>query len=237
MAVPNSTNAVTSALREAATLAVDSIRSQPARSALAIVGVVIGIVTVVLVSSTLVGLRNSVALLFRELGTENIFAFHVSGEPYSAGSSQEVNRPTLKPAFAPRMTELGPAIRDVGIEVIVPAVTSTRAITARAGSNESDSLLIEGISPNFYDIVGAEFAAGRPFTDYEERARAQVAVLGASVARALFGREPSVGKSFLLERRHATYRGRRARGRARARSSARTGSDTVLAMPVGTLHG
>jgi putative ABC transport system permease protein len=183
MAVPSSTDAVTSALGEAATLAVDSIRSQPARSALAIVGVVIGIVTVVLVSSTLVGLRNSVALLFRELGTENIFAFHVSGEPYSAGSSQEVNRPTLKPAFAPRIAELGPAIRDVGVEVIVPAVTSTRAITARAGSNESDSLLIEGISPNFYDIVGAEFAAGRPFTDYEERARAQVAVLGASIAR------------------------------------------------------
>jgi hypothetical protein len=59
---------VASELREAATLAVESIRAQPARSALAIVGVVIGIVTVVLVSSTLVGLRNSVALLFRELG-------------------------------------------------------------------------------------------------------------------------------------------------------------------------
>jgi putative ABC transport system permease protein len=82
--------------------------------------------------------------------------------------------------------------------VIVPAVTGTRAITARAGSNESDSLLIEGISPNFYDVVGAEFASGRPFTEYEERARAQVAVLGSSVARALFGQQSSVGQSFLL---------------------------------------
>ena len=88
--------------------------------------------------------------------------------------------------------------REVGIELIVPAVTSTRAITARAGANESDSLLIEDISPNFYDVVGAEFAGGRPFTDYEERVRAQVAVLGASVARALFGRESSVGRAFLL---------------------------------------
>ena len=192
------TESVTSELREAASLAVESIRSQPARSTLAIIGVVIGIVTVVLVSSTLVGLRNSVAQLFRELGTDNIFAFHVSGEPYSAGSSTEVNRPTLKPEFAARISELGPSIRDVGIEVIVPAVTGTRAITARAGSNESDSLLIEGISPNFYDVVGAEFASGRPFTEYEERARAQVAVLGSSVARALFGQQSSVGQSFLL---------------------------------------
>ena len=111
---------------------------------------VIGIVTVVLVSSTLVGLRNSVALLFRELGTDNIFAFHFSGEPYSAGSSLDVKRPPLKPEFAERIAALGPSIREVGVELIVPAVTSTRAITARAGSNESDSLLIEGVSPNFY---------------------------------------------------------------------------------------
>ncbi|MSO52548.1 MAG: hypothetical protein EXQ51_09085, partial [Acidobacteria bacterium] len=69
---------------EAATLAAESLRAQKARSGLAILGVVIGIVTVVLVASTLVGLRNSVALLFRELGTDNIFAYHLNGEPYSA---------------------------------------------------------------------------------------------------------------------------------------------------------
>jgi putative ABC transport system permease protein len=137
-------------------------------------------------------------MLFRELGTENIFAFHFNGEPYQAGSSQDVKRPPLEPEFAPRLAELGPSIRDVGIELIVPVVTGTRAITARAGGNESDTLLIEGVSENFYDVVGADFAAGRPFTEYEERAHAQVAVLGASVARALFGGQVSVGKSFLL---------------------------------------
>ncbi len=185
-------------LNEAATLAIESLRAQPARSALAIVGIVIGIVTVVLVASTLVGLRNSVALLFRELGTDNIFAYHYSGEPYSAPTELDVQRPQLRAEYAPVIEKLGPAIRDVGIELIVPAVTSTRTLTARAGNNESDTVLIEGISPNFYDIVGAEFVGGRPFTDTEERVRAQVAVLGASVARALFGQGSSVGQSFLL---------------------------------------
>ncbi len=56
--------ALLSSVREAARLAWDSLRSQPARSGLAIAGVVIGIVTVVLVASVLVGLRNSVAQLF-----------------------------------------------------------------------------------------------------------------------------------------------------------------------------
>ncbi len=189
---------VTSALGEAATLALESLRAQPARSALAIIGVVIGIVTVVLVASTLVGLRNSVALLFRELGTENLFAYHLAGEPYSAPTEADAQRPQMKAEYAPVIERLGPSIRDVGLELIVPTVTSTRAITARAGANESDSLLVEGVSPNFYDVVGAEFAHGRPFTDTEQRVRAQVAVLGASVARALFGERNAVGQSFLL---------------------------------------
>jgi putative ABC transport system permease protein len=232
MAETARTESVTSALGEAAGLAVESIKAQPARSALAIVGVVIGIVTVVLVASTLVGLRNSVAMLFRELGTENIFAFHFNGEPYSAGSTLDVRRPPLKPEFAPRISELGPSIRDVGVELIVPAVTSTRAITARAGSNESDSILIEGVSPNFYDVVGADFAAGRPFTDYEERARAQVAVLGASVARALFGQQSSVGQSFLLGGDRYYVVGELAPRKGTFFGENR--NDTVVALPVNT---
>ena len=114
----------------------------------------------------------------------------------------------------------------------MPAVTSTRAITARAGANESDSLLIEGISPNFYDVVGADFAAGRPFTDYEERVRAQVAVLGASVARALFGRESSVGQAFLLGGDRYYVVGELAPRKGTFFGENR--NDTVVAMPVNT---
>ena len=69
----------------------------------------------------------------------------------------------------------------------ITVVTATRVITARAGGNESDTVLIEGVSPNFHDVVGAEFRDGRPIAEIESRAYAQVAVLGASVARALFG--------------------------------------------------
>jgi putative ABC transport system permease protein len=186
------------AVGEAGRLAVDSLRAQPARSALAIVGVVIGIVTVVLVASVLVGLRNSVAMLFRELGTDNIFAFHRNGDPYSPPSESDARRRPLSPAFAATIERLGPSVRDVGIQLLVPAVTATRTITARAGGNESDSVLIEGTSPNFFDVTGAEFAAGRPFTDLEERVAAPVAVVGANVAAALFGSRPAVGQSFLL---------------------------------------
>ena len=187
-----------SALSEAAGLAVESVRAQPLRSSLAMLGVVIGIVTVVLVASTLVGLRNSVALLFRELGTDNIFAYHLDGEPYSAPTEYDASRPQLKPADAAAISRLASSVRDVGIQLIVPVVTPTRVITARAGGNDSDTVLVEGVSPNFFDVVGADFQRGRPFTETEERARAQVAVIGASLSQALFGAEGGTGKSLLL---------------------------------------
>jgi putative ABC transport system permease protein len=182
--------------REAARLAWDSVRAQPARSGLAIGGIVIGIVTVVLVASVLVGLRNSVAQLFRELGTDNIFAFHRNGDPYTPASDRDALRRPLRPAYAATIARLGPSVRDVAVQVLVPAATATRIITARAGGNESDTALIEGVSPNYFDVTGAESAAGRPFS--ENRVVAPVAVLGANVAAALFGAGDATGRPFLL---------------------------------------
>ena len=149
------------ALSESAALASDSIRSRPARSLLAILGIVIGIVTVVLVASILANLRNQVALLFRELGTENVFAFHLTGDPYSPASEAEARRKPLEASFAGDLARSGGAIREVAVQVLVPPVVNNRALTARAGSRESDSPLVEGASSNFFAVVGVEFAAGR----------------------------------------------------------------------------
>ena len=48
-------------------------------------------------------------------------------------------------------------------------------------------VLVEGATSNLFDVVGAEFVHGRPFTDLEDAAQARVAVLGSSLAQALFG--------------------------------------------------
>ncbi len=221
-----------SSMREAARLAWDSLRSQPARSGLAIGGVVIGIVTVVLVASVLVGLRNSVAQLFRELGTDNIFAFHRNGDPYTPASDRDALRRPLLPAFAATIEKLGPSVRDVGVQLLVPAVTATRTITARAGGNESDSVLIEGVSANFFDVTGAEFAAGRPFSDAENRVVAPVAVIGANVATALFGPDDAVGKPFLLGGERYFVVGVLARRKGTFFGENR--NDNVVSLPVAT---
>lgn len=183
---------------EAARLALLSIWGNRARSFLAISGVIVGIITVVLVASVLTNLRNQVALLFRELGTENVFAFHLTGDPYSDPTESEINRRPLKASYADELTRRGTAIKEVGVQLIVPSVVDGTALTARAGGNESDSILVEGVSANFFGVVGAEFGRGRGFTRLEERAGARVAVIGPSIARALYGERSPLGQTLIM---------------------------------------
>jgi putative ABC transport system permease protein len=223
------------ALAEAWALAVDSIRSQTLRSVLAVLGIVIGIVTVVIVASVLANVRNQIALLFRELGTDNVFAFHITGDPYAQVPEKEAQRKPLKAEYAPQLTRLAPSIKDVAVQVIVPAIVQGRALTARAGDNESDRALIEAASPNYFDVAGAEFAAGRPFTDLEDRVGAPVAVIGSSLARALFGGSSSLGRTIYVGADAYTVVGELAPRKGGFLGENR--QDSIIDVPVGTARG
>ncbi len=168
-------------------LAVKSLRANPGRAALAVLGIVVGIVTVSLVATVLVNVRNQVALLFRELGTENVFAFHLSGDPYSPASEEERRRQPLLPEFGRTIARQSEAVESAAAQIQVPPIINGRALNARVGSVVSDTVLVEGATAEFFDIVGAEFDHGRPFTELEDRAAARVAVLGSSLNAALFG--------------------------------------------------
>ena len=222
------------AIGEAVRLAYGSLRDQPMRSTLAVLGVVIGIVTVVVVASVLANARNQIALLFRELGTDNVFAFHLSGDPYSPPSEAEVSRRPLEADFAPEIRRLSTAVRDVAVQIIVPTTVNGRPLLARAGAVESDSVLVEGASSSFLEIVGAEFAAGRPFTELEDRAAARVAVVGSSLARALFGDASSIGRTLTLAGQTYTVVGEIAPRRGGFFGENR--QDSVLTLPAGTVR-
>lgn len=222
----------TRTLTEPASLAFDSLRTSRARSALAVGGIVIGIVTVVLVASVLANVRNQVALLFRDLGTENVFAFHLTGDPYVTPSEAEARRRPLKLEFIPELLRLGSAIRDVGAEVILPTTLNGQALVAKAGTNESDTVLVEAVSPTFFDIVGAEFERGRPFTDLEDRQGARVAIIGSALARALYGSESPLGRTLTLGGETYTVVGQLQKRRGGFFGENR--QDNLLNLPVGT---
>ncbi len=222
------------AVAEPAALAVSALRTERARSVLAVAGIVIGIVTVVLVASVLANVRNQVAQLFRDLGTENVFAFHLTGDPYSQPSEAEVERQPLKLQFVADLRRLGTTIADAAAQVIVPSTVGGQVLVARAGTNESDTVLVEGVSPTLLDIIGAEFARGRPFTDLEDRQAARVAIVGANLSRALFANESPLGRTLTLAGDTYTVVGELQQRRGGFFGENR--QDNVLNLPAGTVR-
>ena len=132
------------------------------------------------------------------------------------------------------IARLGTAIRDVGAQVIVPTVSNGQVLVARARGNESDTVLVEGASPALFDIIGAEFAAGRPFTELEDREGAHVAVVGANLAKALFGSASPLGQTLTLAGDSYVVVGELAKRRGGFFGENR--QDNVLNLPAGTVR-
>ena len=95
-------------------MALDSIAAHKFRSALTIIGIVVGIVTAVVVASILTGMRQSIVSIVEEYGTNNIYAFHLSmGE--GPGNRDERNRKPLTDADADAILAQSTAIEDIAL--------------------------------------------------------------------------------------------------------------------------
>jgi putative ABC transport system permease protein len=180
--------------------ALANIMAHKFRSLLTVLGIIAGIVTVVLVASVLVGVRRNIVNLFREFGPDNVFAFHLQGDPYTPRRRpEEVTRKPLKLEFAEKLVQGCPSVKDVASQLIVPTVVGGRALVARYKNIENEKILLEGCTANFAQVTNAEISQGRMYTPEEERRRGRVCVLGANIAAALFPSEDPVGKRILVD--------------------------------------
>ena len=170
------------------------------RSLLTILGIVIGITTVVTVASLLTGLRQGVVDFFQELGPDNIFLFKSSGDPsQDARNAKERQRRALKPEYADYLKRWCASVDDVGLTLMLPASVEGKPITARVPGYESDTINVSGRSPNSDAITPRDFSSGRFFTSEEDHRGAHVAMIGASVAEALFPDGRAVDKTFMMD--------------------------------------
>src|ERR1051325_2958880 len=92
--------------REVVTQAVDALWINRFRSALTILGIVIGITTVVTVASLLAGLRSGIVTFFQEFGPDNIFVTKAAGGPQDNGNAKERKRRPIKPEYAEQVEAL-----------------------------------------------------------------------------------------------------------------------------------
>jgi putative ABC transport system permease protein len=174
-------------LREVVLVALDSLRANKMRSALTILGVVIGITAIVGMTSLIRGFDESLRASIRELGPNTIFLAKFSGVSLAAGNDfvELLRRPNLTVDDATAIEKLAPAagIVDIWLGAGGPP-TQTRVFY---GNERTKMLAVLGATENFASINFLELQAGRFFTESEVSRRRNVVVLGQTPYQALFG--------------------------------------------------
>src|ERR1039458_6587695 len=117
-------------------LALGAVWTHRFRSLLTILGIVIGITTVVTVASLLTGLLEGVVVFFQELGPDNIFLFKTSGDPSGPAPIKERKRRAMKPEYAEYLKKTCASLNSVGLELVVPTVVDGNPIRSEEHTSE-----------------------------------------------------------------------------------------------------
>jgi putative ABC transport system permease protein len=188
------------AFQENMAIAISAVSSHRLQSLLTIVGVVIGIATIVTVSSLLTGLRNGIVVFFDELGPDNIFIQRNSGGgPDGEGTPKERHRKPLRPEYADAIPQLCPSVQVVAKTIFIPAVMGGKPIIAKAGSVDTDQFSFVGDATEAFAAIPRDIEAGRHYTAEEDRRGAKVTILGHAIAETLFPGVNPVGRPVLVD--------------------------------------
>src|SRR5580704_9887014 len=214
-------------------MAMDAVWAHRFRSMLTVIGIVIGITTVVVVASLLTGLRAGIVQFFDELGPDNVFIYKTSGDPSSEFTSiKERHRRPLKKDYADLIGRAASNVQQIGLTLYIPPAPSGSIITAKVPGFETDSLNMIGTLPNAQDLAPRDFDQGRFFTDEENERVAHVAVLGYDLAHALFPSGEADGRTFMLDGAEFTVIGVFAK--AKGGFFGQNDQDSVIEMPLKT---
>ena len=158
------------------------------RAALTMLGMVIGVASVVLMLAIGQGAQTSVNESIASMGSNLIIV--LPGATTSGGLRMGTGTAApLTAADAEAIAEL-PA-------VAAAAPLNSGAMQLVHGSNNWSSL-VYGVTPDFWRVRGWDLARGEGFGEAELRAAARIAVIGRIVAENLFGVEDPVGKTIRI---------------------------------------
>jgi len=228
-----------SALRfsEEVLLALDTLRRNPLRSALTILGIVIGITTVITVSSVINGLNENVLGGIRELGSDTIIAYRFPWASLSRPPSEWFNRKELQPEWAEDIAKLPHiAASSPSMRIFMPQFGSGTA-DLRRGVYRAKNVILQGNTPSISRIFDLKVQFGRQFNETDTEHHSPVALLGYDTVRTLFPESPtdSVGKEVTIDGQLFTVIGTFEK-RRQGISGGSNPEDNVAIMPVTTLR-
>jgi putative ABC transport system permease protein len=183
--------------KETITMALDTLRANKLRSGLTILGIVIGVLTVIVISSVINGLNSSVSGLVESLGTNVIwvFRFPVIGV-----------RPTTEMLTRKQMTyDDAMAMKDLPhVLAVTPGLQyrdnsgAEGTVAVKYDTKKIEGTTLEGDTASVKDVYELDLKEGRFFTDADTERAANVVVLGNDTADGLFGTMSPVGRDVTI---------------------------------------
>jgi len=188
-------------------MATDTIRSNKLRSALTVLGVVIGVAVVIGVSSIGRGLDDNVRDMVASMGSNLIFAYHL--EPFIFGRMSEEMRMRRKLTLddADAINELPHVKAESASLRFQRPEFGVGTYAVKYHDRKVKNTIIEGDTSSGKLVWDMQMTTGRWFTDSDDERRATVIVLGYDTANELFPMENPLGKEITIDGRLFTVVG------------------------------
>lgn len=156
-------------------MAIKSIVSNKLRAFLTMLGMIIGVSSVIILVSISQGSSKQISDQIGELGT-NLLTVNF----YNTDST------SLKEKDLTTLKELN------GVKDVAPVVSGR--VTVKNGKTSSE-VSVTGTTSYYQDVRNIKISSGRFFTDFDNEERLKTAILGSDTAETLFGLSNPVGES------------------------------------------
>jgi putative ABC transport system permease protein len=220
--------------QEAVHLALDTLRQNKLRSALTILGIVIGVSTVIVISSVINGLNHRVNDWVSSLGTSVWYAFHmpvIGVQPTTEMLTRKrLNLDDVKALRTlPHVTAVDGGFQHVKTQFRIGD------IGVKYNGRKIAGTILQGSTSQVSEILELTLREGRLFTQEEDDRHAHVCVVGHDTWEELFGDRSAVGKEVTIENGVYTVIGVLDL-RKRPFGSGKNPNDNLVIFPLGTYH-
>jgi putative ABC transport system permease protein len=183
-------------------VAFDTIRSRKVRSALTILGVVIGVTTVIAVASIIDGLNGEIKSRVERLGSNTLFITRFPATQNAGNLPAKFRtRKYLQEDDASFIEASSPAVSYA--TVFANRINFNDQVDEiRYGNAHVERFFLRGVQPHYIDAFPLfAVAQGRFISQFDEEHARDVVVIGRSIAGSLFANVDPLGKSVRIDGR------------------------------------
>jgi len=197
-------------VKESILLALDMLQRNRLRSFLTVLGIVIGVTTIITIGAVINGLNANVLGSIQTLGSSTIIISKLDWATVGRPTPAMLQRKNLNADWVDGLLTLPHVVAAGAAQQIAVYVGNAAGgmSEVRRGNLRAASVILEGDTPSIAKISNLDLAQGRFFNDTDENRRLPVTVLGHITADTLFPRgEDPIGQDVNIEGQEFTVIG------------------------------